>query len=165
MKHFAYVAVACSIATFARAEEPKLTYPDTRRVDQTDDYHGVNVPDPYRWLEEDVRTSPEVAEWIAAENKVTRAYLDAIPELPVIRKTLADMWNFERYSAPWQEGGRYFYSKNDGLQNQSVLYVADSYKGEGRVLIDPNKWSADGTLALGQTVATEDGRRLANTRQ
>ena len=102
----ALLALACSFAAPAFAEDAKLKYPDTRRTDQTDDFHGVKVADPFRWLEDDARTSQEVADWITAENKVTRAYLDAIPELPVIRKTLADMWNFERYSAPWQEGGR-----------------------------------------------------------
>ncbi|MBL9165379.1 MAG: S9 family peptidase [Planctomycetaceae bacterium] len=161
----ALLVLLVSFAAPSFAEDAKLKYPDTRRVDQIDDFHGVKVADPYRWLEDDARTSQEVAEWITAENKVTRAYLDAIPELPVIRKTLADMWNFERYSAPWQEGGRYFYSKNDGLQNQSVLYVADNYAGDGRVLIDPNKWSADGTVALGQTAVSDDGRLLAYTRQ
>ena len=161
----AILGIACSLAVVAHAKEAKLTYPDTRRVDQTDDFHGTQVADPYRWLEDDPRTSPEVADWIAAENEVTRAYLDAIPELPKIRKRLAGLWNFERYSAPWQKGGKYFYFKNDGLQNQSVLYVADSYDGAGRTLIDPNKWTADGTVAMGQTVVSDDGRLLAYARQ
>ncbi|HEX6962765.1 MAG TPA: prolyl oligopeptidase family serine peptidase, partial [Lacipirellula sp.] len=147
------------------AQELPLSYPETRRVDQVDEYHGVKVADPYRWLEEDARTSTEVAEWIAAQNKVTRAFLDAIPELPQIRDSLASLWNYERYSAPWQMAGRYFYHKNDGLQNQSVLYVAETYDGEGRVLLDPNTWSEDGTIALGQTQVSEDGRLLAYARQ
>ena len=125
-----------------------MKYPETRRVDQVDEFYGVKVPDPYRWLEADVRESPEVAEWVKKQNEVARAYLDAIPQRPAIEKRLTELWNYERYSPPTQKGGKYFYSKNDGLQNQSVLYVADSYNAEGRVLIDPNKWSKDGTIAL-----------------
>jgi prolyl oligopeptidase len=149
----------------ASSETDRLPYPETRRVDQVDDYHGVQVADPYRWLEDDPRQSQEVADWIAAENKVTRAYLDAIPELPAIRQRLADRWNYERFSAPWQVAGRYFYFKNDGLQNQSVLYVADNFRAEGRVLLDPNTWSDDGAVAMGQAKASDDGRLLAYTRQ
>jgi prolyl oligopeptidase len=147
------------------ADDASITYPPTRRVEQVDEYHGVKVADPYRWLEEDPRNSPAVAEWIAAQNDVTRAYLDAIPELPKIRERLASLWNYERYSAPWKMAGRYFYQKNDGLQNQSVLYWSDTYEGEGKVLLDPNKWSEDGTIALGQTQVSEDGRLLAYARQ
>ena len=141
-----------------------MTYPKTRRVDHVDEYFGVKVPDPYRWLEADVRESDEVAAWVKEENKVARAFLDAIPERPAIVKRLSELWNYERYSAPSEKGGKYFYSKNDGLQNQSVLYVADSYKAEGRVLIDPNKWSADGTIALSSTSVTDDARLLAYSR-
>ena len=142
-----------------------MIYPETRRVDQVDEYHGVKIADPYRWLEDDPRNSPEVADWIDAQNVVTRAYLDAIPELKNIRQRLTDLWNYERYSAPWQEAGKYFFLKNDGLQNQAVLYKADAYDAEGAVLIDPNKWSEDGTIALGQTKVSDDGRLLAYTRQ
>ena len=114
----------------AHAEDAKLKYPDTRRVDQADDFHGVKGPRSVslarRRRPRRRKRSPTGS---TAENKVARAYLDAIPELPVIRNTLADMWNYERYSAPWQEAGKYFYSKNDGLQNQSVLYVADTLPG------------------------------------
>jgi prolyl oligopeptidase len=141
-----------------------LTYPETRRVDQVDEYHGVKVADPYRWLEADVRESPEVAEWVARQNAVARAYLDAIPERPAIVRRLTEVWNYERYSLPSVESGQYFYRKNDGLQNQSVLYVADAYDAEGRVLVDPNGWSKDGTIALIDCAASEDGRLLAYTR-
>src|SRR5262245_13915651 len=139
-------------------------YPASRRVDQVDEYHGVKVPDPYRWLETDVRESPEVAAWVAEQNKIALAYLDSIPERPAIAKRLTELWNYERYSTPLEKGGKYFYSKNDGLQNQSVLYVADSYKADGRVLIDPNKWSKDGTIALSGYSATDDARYLAYAR-
>jgi prolyl oligopeptidase len=154
-----------SFALAAIAEDHALRYPASRRVDQIDEYHGVAVADPYRWLEEDPRNSKEVADWIDAQNVVTRAYLDAIPELRSIRTRLADLWNYERYSAPWQEGGKYFYFKNDGLQNQAVLYKADAYDAAGQPLVDPNAWSADGTIAMGQTKVSDDGRLLAYCRQ
>ena len=105
-----------------------MKYPETRRVDQVDEYFGVKVPDPYRWLEADVRESPEVAEWVKKQNEIARKYLDAIPQRHAIEKRLTELWNYERYSPPVQKGGKYFYLKNDGLQNQPVLYVADSYK-------------------------------------
>jgi prolyl oligopeptidase len=153
------------IATAAESNKgTAMTYPETRRVDQVDEYHGVKVADPYRWLEADVRESSEVAEWVAAQNKVARAYLDAIPERPQIVERLTELWNYERYSPPRQEGDKYFYLKNDGLQNQSVLYVADAYDAEGRVLLDPNTWSADGTVAMRTFSASDDGRYLAYAR-
>ena len=141
-----------------------MRYPETRRVNQVDEYHGVKVADPYRWLEADVRESPEVAEWVRQQNGIARKFLDAIPKRPAIERRLTELWNYERYSPPEQQGGRYFYLKNDGLQNQSVLYVSDSYQAEGRMLIDPNKWSADGTIALSAFAPTEDGRYLAYSR-
>ena len=133
----------------AWAGEPRIEYPNTRRVDHVDMYHGVKVPDPYRWLEDDIRTSPAVADWVAAENKITSAYLAAIPQREKIRRRLTDLWNFAQFSSPMKEGNRYFYFKNDGLQNQAVLYVTDSLEGKPRVLLDPNGWSKDGTIALG----------------
>ena len=150
--------------TTSDSKNSVMKYPETRRVDQVDEFHGVKVPDPYRWLEGDVRESEEVAAWVKEENKVARAYLDAIPERAGIEKRLTELWNYERYSAPTEEGGKYFYSKNDGLQNQAVLYVADSYKAEGRVLLDPNKWSKDGTISLASFSVTKDGHRLAYAR-
>jgi prolyl oligopeptidase len=150
------VLVATSIAA-----DDKLTYPKTKRVDHYDVYHGVKVLDPYRWLEEDVRSSKEVADWVEAENKVTDAYLKSIPERDAIRKRLTELWNFERYSVPIKAGKNYFYSKNDGLQNQSVLYVLDKLDGKPRLLLDPNEWSKDGTVALGTMSASDDGKYLA----
>ncbi|HEY2412034.1 MAG TPA: S9 family peptidase, partial [Pirellulaceae bacterium] len=141
-----------------------LQYPETRRVDQVDDYHGVKVADPYRWLEADVRESPEVAAWVEKQNDVARAYLDAIPQRPQIARRLTEIWNYERYSAPRQRGGRYFFLKNDGLQNQAVLYVADKFDADGRVLIDPNTWSKDGTIALAHFEPSKDGKLLAYAR-
>lgn len=143
------------------AEEAALHYPDTKRVDHADEYHGVRVPDPYRWLEADVREEKEVAAWVQAENKVTNAYLEAIPEREPIKRRLTELWNYERYSAPFKKGGLYFFTKNDGLQNQNVLYVQASLKEEPRVLLDPNTWSKDGTVSLAGLSVSPDGRYLA----
>ena len=145
----------------AIAGDVRIDYPKTPRGDQIDVYHGVKVADPYRWLEADVRTSPEVAEWVAAENKVTSAYLEAIPQRDAIRRRLTELWNFAQYSSPMKAGGRYYYLKNDGLQNQSVLYMMDSLDGEPRVLLDPNTWSKDGTIALAGMGFSDDGKYLA----
>ncbi len=145
----------------ALAGDTPLKYPQTRRIDHVDVYHGTSVPDPYRWLEDDVRKSPDVAAWVAEENKLTFDYLHAIPQREAIHKRLKELWNYERYSAPFKAGGRYFYTKNDGLQNQSVLYTLDSLEGEARVLIDPNKWSKDGTVALSGLEVSDDGKYLA----
>jgi prolyl oligopeptidase len=147
----------------AVADEP-IVYPPAKRVDQTDVYHGVKVADPYRWLEEDVRKSPEgdaVKAWVEAENKITNAYLQAIPERAGIQKRLTELWNYEKFTAPIKVGGRYFYRKNDGLQNQAVLYVMDKLDGEPRVLIDPNAWSKDGTIALGGTAVSPEAKFIA----
>jgi prolyl oligopeptidase len=145
----------------ALAGDKQLEYPKTRRIDHVDNYHGTSVPDPYRWLEDDVRKSPEVAAWVEEQNKLTSSYLHAIPQREAIHKRLKELWNYERYSAPFKAGGRYFYTKNDGLQNQSVLYTLDSLEGEARVLLDPNKWSRDGTVALTGMEVSDDGKYLA----
>jgi len=126
-----------------------------------DVYHGVKVPDPYRWLEDDVRESNEVADWVAAQNKQTFAYLHAIPERDRIEKRLTSLWNYEKFSSPFKRGGRYYFYKNDGLQNQYVLYVSETLDGEPQVLIDPNTWSEDGTIALSGTYFSDDGKYVA----
>jgi prolyl oligopeptidase len=157
--------VVCVTMTSIASGADKFEYPETRTVDQVDTFHGVNVPDPYRWLEADVRESDEVAAWVKAQNAITRAYLDAIPERKEIEKRLTKIWNFERFSAPSHTAGKYFYMRNDGLQNQSVLYVADDFKSAGRVLIDPNEWSEDGTVSLGSLEVSDDAKYLAFGRQ
>ena len=139
--------------------QTKLDYPQPRMVEQIDDYHGVKVADPYRWLEEP--DSEETRAWVAAENKVTNAYLSQIPERARIKARLTELWNYEKYTAPFKEGNRYFYFKNNGLQNQSVLYVADSINDAGRILLDPNGLSKDGTVALNGTSFTDDGKLMA----
>ena len=106
----------------------KLNYPLTRKTNVVDDYHGVKVADPYRWLEDD--NSPETKAWVQAENKVTFGYLERIPERLAIKERLTKLWNYERYGAPFKQGGRYFYSKNDGLQNQNVLYTMAALDAE-----------------------------------
>ncbi len=151
---FAADGVAADKSSDNHNSNEKMKYPAARRVDQVDEYHGVKVSDPYRWLEADVRESDEVAAWVKEQNDVARKFLDAIPERPAIVKRLTELWNYERYTPPVEKGGKYFFLKNDGLQNQAVLYVADSYKDEGHVLIDPNTWSKDGTIAMASFNAT-----------
>ena len=138
-----------------------MKYPETKQTDQVDDFHGTRVADPYRWLEDDVRQSKDIAAWVEAENKVTFDYLATIPQREAIKKRLTELWNYEKFSAPFKAGGRYFYFKNDGLQNQSVLYQQESLTAEPVVLIDPNAWSKDGTVALGATSFSDDGRFVA----
>ncbi|GAB4147573.1 MAG: prolyl oligopeptidase family serine peptidase [Planctomycetaceae bacterium] len=145
----------------ATAAPPSLDYPETRRVNHTDDYHGTKVADPYRWLEKDVREAPEVAKWVEAQNKVTFGYLKQIPERESIRKRLTELWNYEKYGVPFKRGGRYYYFKNSGLQNQSVLYTMGSLDGKASVLMDPNKWSKDGTVALAGLSFSDDGKYVA----
>ena len=163
-RSFCLVILTLLASASPAAEEKRSTYPPARRVDHVDVYHGVRVADPYRWLEADIRTSPEVAEWVAAENRLTADYLDAIPQRPAIRRRLTELWNFPQYMPPSKHGGRYYYLKNDGLQNQPVLYVQDTVDGQPRVLLDPNKWSKDGTIALTGVSFSEDGRLMAYSR-
>ncbi len=158
---FALIIVCSSVAI--GADHP-MTYPPTRRVDRIDNYHGTKVEDPYRWLEDDVRESPEVAAWVKAQNRVTEAYLAAIPERAKIHRHLTELWNFAQYSPYTKEGGRYYFFKNDGLQNQPVLYVAETLDAKPRVLLDPNAWSKDGTIALGELGFSDDGRYMAYCR-
>src|SRR3989441_3709511 len=138
---------------------PALPYPVTRKTNVVDDYNGLKVADPYRWLEDD--NSPETKAWVDAQNKITFAYLQNSPELPAIRARLTRLWNYERYGVPFKEGGRYFFTKNDGLQNQSVLFTMASLDAQPTVLLDPNKLSADGTVALASYAISSDGDLMA----
>jgi len=126
-----------------------------------DSYHGVKVADPYRWLEEDVRESDRVKRWVESQNAATFAYLRAIPERDRIAARMRRLWNYERYGRPLKKGGRYYYSYNNGLQNHDVVYVQDSLHGEPRLLLDPNEWSEDGTVALASFFPSPDGRHVA----
>jgi prolyl oligopeptidase len=136
-----------------------LAYPATKKIDQQDNYHGTTVADPYRWLED--ANSDDTAKWVEAQNKLTQSVLGRIAGREAIRQRLTTLWNYERYSVPYQEGGRYFYSRNDGLQNQSVLYTMAKLSDTPRVLLDPNKLAKDGTVALAGTAVSPDGKLLA----
>ena len=142
-----------------------LAYPATATVDHTDAYHGIQIADPYRWLEEDVRESDRVQQWVDAQNQVTFDYLQAIPERPAITARLKELWDYEKYTIPQKQGGRYFYQYNDGLKNQYSLYSQDSLTGEAQLLIDPNSWSDDATVALSSYYPSPDGRFMAFTIQ
>ncbi len=136
----------------------KVKYPAAPTGDVVDDYHGTKVADPYRWLEE---YSDQTNTWIEEENKLTSAWLEAIPQRESIKSRLTTLWNYEKYGLPSKEGGKYFFSKNDGLQNQSVLYVTTALDAAPRVLLDPNTFSKDGTVALAGTSVSEDGKLIA----
>src|SRR5436190_15154860 len=134
-------------------------YPTTRQAEQVDDYHGTKIADPYRWLEDD--NSAETKAWVEAQNKVTFGFLESIPERAKIRERLKQLWNYERTGLPQQRGGRYFFSRNSGLQNQSVLYVAAGRNAEPRMLLDPNTLSPDGTVSLAGYEVSDDGKLMA----
>jgi prolyl oligopeptidase len=143
----------------ASPADDRLAYPETRRTDFSEVLHGVKVEDPYRWLEDP--DTPEARKWIEAQNKLTFSYLGEIEERKAISKRLTKLWNYARFSIPTKIGGKYFWSKNDGLQPQSVLYVASSLSATPKVLLDPNKLSKDGTVALSGTAIDEKARYLA----
>ncbi len=158
----AALAAAVLLAHGAMAQTctgPGLTYPVTRTVGQRDDYHGVKVADPYRWLED--ANSAETHDWVEAQNKLTQSYLSQIPGREAIKTRLTKLWNYERFSVPFKEGGRYFYSRNDGLQNQSVLYTMKTLADVPRLLLDPNTLAADGTVALAGLAVSPNGKFLA----
>ncbi len=136
-----------------------LTYPKAPRAEQVDDYHGTKVSDPFRPLED--ADAPATRAWIDAENAVTRAWLDAIPQRAAIRTRLETLWNYERFSAPFREGARMFYTRHDGLRNQPVQFVADRGGANPRVLLDPNGLSKDGTVALSGLSVSRDGNKAA----
>jgi prolyl oligopeptidase len=138
---------------------PAPAYPPTRRDPVVEELHGVRVPDPYRWLED--TESDDTAAWVRAQNEVTFRYLASLPQREPLRRRARALWDHERFSLPFSEGGRTFYFRNDGLQNQAVLQVVDHPGAEPRVLLDPNTLSADGTVALTVAEASPDGRLLA----
>ncbi len=138
-----------------------IKYPRTQAGSQTDDYHGTQVSDPFRWLEDDVRNNPAVAQWVDAQNELTQGYLGAIPERNRIAGRLRRLWNHERYGLPVKKGGRYFYTFNNGLQNQDMLMMQPGIGAEPELLLDPNGWSEDGTIALAEWFPCPDGRFVA----
>ncbi len=152
------VTLLALLALTATLNAQGLQYPTTKTVDHVDTYHGTRIADPYRWLEDD--TSAETAAWVEAQNKVTFAYLDKIPFRTQLTKRLSALYNYAKYSTPSRKGENYFFSKNDGLQNQSVLYIQRGLNGTPEVLIDPNTWSEDGTFRLMGYAASKDGKLL-----
>lgn len=144
------------VALSATLSAQSLQYPSTKTVDHVDTYHGVRIADPYRWLEDDA--SAETAAWVEAQNKVTFAYLEKIPYRAQLTKRLNSLFNYAKYSSPSRRGENYFFSKNDGLQNQSVLYIQKGLNGTPEVLIDPNAWSEDGTERLAGFAPSKDGK-------
>ena len=139
--------------------DAKLTYPESKRVDQVDDYFGTKVPDPYRWLEDE--NSAATKSWVDAQNVVTFAYLDKIPYREKLKARLTELSNYPRISAPFRRGDTYFFTKNDGLQNQSVYYIQTGVNGTPQVFLDPNKFSADGTSTLSAFSLSTNGQYLA----
>ena len=154
-----FSALFIAVMTMASLAFSQLKYPDTKKVTQTDDYFGTKVNDPYRWLEDD--KSDETAAWVAAENKVTQDYLSKIPFRDQVRKKLEEMWNYPKYTSPFKEGQYYYYYKNDGLQNQSILYRQVGLNGTPEVFIDPNTMSKDGTAAVSTPSFTKNKKYAA----
>ena len=151
-----------SIATAsAQDDKGKMKYPESMKVDEAKTYFGFRVPDPYQWLEGGAKKSEKVADWVQRQSKFTADYISKLPHREAIESRLTKLWNYEKFGAPFKRGGRYYFYKNTGLQNHSVLYRMASLGDEPKELIDPNKWSADGTTALGGTAFSSDGKYLA----
>ncbi len=145
-----------SIKLYSQVE---IKYPETKKVNQTDDYFGVKIEDPYRWLEN--TDSPDVKAWVEEQNKVTFSYLEQIPFRNKIKERLTEIWNYPKYSQPFKAGDYYLFFKNDGLQNQDVLYIQKDLSSEPEVFLDPNTFSDDGTIALNGVFDSPDGKYLA----
>jgi prolyl oligopeptidase len=162
MKNISFIALILIVTMMAcntKKETPVSKYPLTKKVDTVDNYFGKNVEDPYRWLEDD--TTQETADWVKAQNEVTFAYLKNIPYRDKIKDRISKIWNYPKYSAPFKTGGKYFFYKNSGLQNQFVLYMQRDLKAEPEVILDPNTWTADGTKALSTVSVSKNGKYLA----
>ena len=162
MKHLLIVFLTIIMMTSAcnPGKETSISkYPATKKVDSADTYFGQTIADPYRWLEDD--RSAETSEWVKAQNEVTFGYLNNIPYREKVKKRLETLWNYPKYSAPFKIAGKYFFYKNNGLQNQAVLYLQRNLNGEPEVLLDPNAWTADGTVALGSISVSRNGKYLA----
>ncbi|MEL1250693.1 prolyl oligopeptidase family serine peptidase [Aurantiacibacter gilvus] len=160
---FPIVAASLLVASSIPASAQDMTapeYPETRRGDVVETFFGEEVADPYRWLEDDVRNNPEVADWVDRQNAVTDAYLEALPARAWFEERIGELYDYERFSTPVVRGDHYFYTRNSGLQNQSPLYVRDGLDGEPRLLLDPNEWADDGATALSGWVPSPDGSKL-----
>ncbi|HTP78886.1 MAG TPA: S9 family peptidase, partial [Bacteroidota bacterium] len=150
------ISVPLILSTFLVSFSQPLHYPATKKVNQVDDYFGTKVADPYRWLEDD--TSAAVAEWVREENAVTASYFDRIPFRSQVKERLQKIYDYPKYSAPSKHGDYYIFGKNEGLQNQPVLYVQHGLDGPPQVLIDPNKLSEDGTTRLAGVSVSNDNK-------
>jgi prolyl oligopeptidase len=153
------LALTMATNTFAQPAAP--TYPQTRQGDVVEQKFGETIHDPYRWLENNVRSDKEVADWVERENAVTQTYLAQLPARDWFASNIRELTDFERFGLPHKAGHRYFYLRNAGLQNQAQLFVRDGLHGEPRLLLDPNTWAKDGATALDQWVPSPDGRHLA----
>src|SRR5215510_8884715 len=158
--------VACSVTAPHAAHTPdpapapaNIQYPVAPRGDVVDDYHGVKVPDPYRWFED--LDSQATKSWVTAENALSQPFLEALPQRAWLGNRLKQLWTYERFGVPLRQGGKYFFLRNDGTQDQSVLYVADGVNATPRVLVDPNGKRDDATIALSQFSPSPDGKLLA----
>jgi prolyl oligopeptidase len=166
MRYFAalpFFALAACAGGGSPPEPPhraSIVYPVTQRQDVVETQFGVAVADPYRWLEEDVRENPKVRQWVAEQNALTFSYLATLPARGIFERRMTELFAFERYGVPVKEGGRYFYTRNTGLQNQNVLYMREGLDGAPRMLIDPNGWSQDGATAMAEWAPSEDGKKL-----
>jgi prolyl oligopeptidase len=157
---------ACSMSDKAppaaadTAPRASLVYPQTERQDVAEVQFGERVADPYRWLEDDVRENPKVRQWVAEQNALTTSYLATLPAKAAFTERMTELFSYERVGTPRRENGRYFYTRNTGLQNQNVLYMRQGLNGAPKMLIDPNSWSQDGATALAEWTPSEDGRRV-----
>jgi len=156
--HLVIITIMLTIASCNITDKGKVEYPETKKVDVEDDYFGTTVKDPYRWLEDDM--SEETAAWVKAQNRVTFEYLERIPYRQKIRERLTELWNYEKYTAPFREGEYTYFYKNDGLQNQYVVY-RQKEGSDPEVFIDPNKFSEDGTTSLSTLSFSKDGSKAA----
>jgi prolyl oligopeptidase len=143
--------------------QAQLRYPETKKENVADDYNGVKVEDPYRWLEDD--NSEQTKAWVQEENKLTFDYLSKIPYREKIKKRIEEMWNYPKYGAPFRKGDYYYFTKNDGLQNQNVWYQQKGMTGKPQVFMDPNKLSDDGTVSLGGLNFSLNGKYMVYTLQ
>lgn len=160
MKRLYYLTLtALLMTTISCKQQPKIVYPQTKMDSVVDNYFGTEVADPYRWLEDD--RSAETAAWVEAQNKVTFSYLDSIPFKKAIKERLTKIWDYPRIGVPFWEGNKYFFFKNNGMQNQSVLYIQDGPEGEAKVFLDPNTFSEDGTVSLASTSPSTDAKYFA----
>jgi prolyl oligopeptidase len=155
---FALIVCLLIVGVTQQMTKPN-SYPPARKADQVDDYHGVKVADPYRWLED--LDSEETRKWVEAQNKLSFGFLDSIPARATVKDRLTKLWNYEKYGIPSREGNRYFYTRNSGLQNQAVLYTVTSLDAQPQMVLDPNTLSTDGTVALSGTEVSPDGKLLA----